>query len=485
VKRSALILVIVTLFGWLPLHAQVELQMAFPNFTFIDPVDLQHAGDGSNRLFVVEQPGVIWVFQNHPDVTVKKPFLDIQGRVNSTGSEEGLLGLAFHPDYENNGYFYVCYTASSPRRSVISRFNVSATNPDSALASSELVLLEVNQPFSNHNGGQIAFGSDGYLYIGLGDGGSGGDPQGNGQNRQTLLGALLRIDVDNPEVPLNYGIPPDNPYVDNVSGYREEIYAYGLRNPWRFSFDPSTDDLWLGDVGQGTYEEVDIIEKGGNYGWNIMEGKHCYPSDPCDMTGLILPIWEYAHPQFQQRSITGGYVYRGAVIIDLIGQYIYADYITGEIWALEYDGINPPTNTPLVDAPFRISSFGTDENNNLFLFDYNGGRVYRLMPTVTAIGDEKTPSPAGSLEQNFPNPFNPVTTIGFSIDARGFVEIEVFDVRGGRIRTLGGQTFDPGRHHVAWDARSDAGELRASGIYFYRLVVDGAVVDTRRMVLLK
>ncbi|MEJ2544210.1 MAG: PQQ-dependent sugar dehydrogenase [Calditrichaceae bacterium] len=294
-------------------HAQFDLEVAFPHLNFTQPVDLQNAGDGSNRIFVVEQRGIIHVFENDSSVLATDIFIDLQDSVNDAGSEEGLLGLAFHPNYEENGYFYVNYTDASPRRTVIARYQVSENEPNKADPESELVLLQFNQPESNHNGGQLAFGPDGYLYIATGDGGGSGDQHGefgNGQDRTTLLGNILRIDVDNADDGLNYAIPEGNPFVGNQNDYREEIFAYGLRNPWRFSFDKETGWLWAGDVGQGDYEEVDIIESGNNYGWRIMEGLHCYNSEECDQTGLTLPIWEYPHGTGY--SITGGYVYYGA-----------------------------------------------------------------------------------------------------------------------------------------------------------------------------
>src|SRR3989339_1908631 len=250
---------------------QYQLQDAFPDLpAFSSPVDFQNAGDCKDRVFVVEQPGIIKVFENKSDISATKTFLNITDRVTS-GGELGLLGLTFHPDYEHNGYFYVYYTAPSSLRSVVARYQVTA-NPDSADKNSEVGLLTQNQPFSNHNAGQLSFGPDGYLYIALGDGGSGGDPDENGQNKSSLLGKILRIDVDNPESPLNYGIPADNPFKDNTAGYKEEIFAYGFRNPWRFSFDSATDKLWVADVGQDRMEEIDVVEKGKNYGWSLMEG---------------------------------------------------------------------------------------------------------------------------------------------------------------------------------------------------------------------
>ncbi|MBI1926737.1 PQQ-dependent sugar dehydrogenase, partial [Candidatus Poribacteria bacterium] len=247
---------------------------------------------------------------------------------------------------------------------------------------SELVVLEIAQPFSNHNGGQIAFGPDGYLYIGMGDGGSGGDPFGNGQNLKTLLGAILRIDVNTTVGNQNYGIPPSNPYVGNPGGFREEIYAYGLRNPWRFSFDPLTHWLWAADVGQNDYEEIDIIQSGENYGWNVMEGLHCFnPRFGCDTKGMELPIWEYDHRSGQ--SITGGFVYRGNNVPELRGAYIYADFVSGRLWSLRYDGINPVENRELLRTNLSIASFGTDQEDELYICAFDG-KIYRLKPTVSA-----------------------------------------------------------------------------------------------------
>lgn len=349
---------------------------SFANLVFTRPIDMQYPGDGSGRLFVAVQQGVIFAVSSDGTSDTLRTFLDIRNRVRSVGNEEGLLGLAFHPQFAANGHFYVNYTASVPQRTVVSRFTVSAADPDSADVTSEFVLLEVPQPYSNHNGGCIRFGPDGYLYIGMGDGGLAGDPDGNGQNPATLLGAMLRVDVDSPSGGLNYGIPPNNPFAGNTDGYREEIYAFGLRNPWRFSFDAVTGRLWLGDVGQATLEEIDIIEAGGNYGWDTMEGTACYtPSTGCDTTGLTLPVWEYGRTLGY--SVTGGIVYRGSDLPHYAGDYIYADYGTGRIWALRYDGVNPTYNTELKDTALKIVSFGVDGNNEVYVCAFDG-RIYRL-----------------------------------------------------------------------------------------------------------
>jgi len=364
-------------------YAQYNFEVAFPNLTFSSALDLQNAGDGTNRLFAVERSGIIKVFPNQSSVSATKTFLNITDRVTS-GGETGLLGLAFHPNYETNGYFYVNYTAPSPLRSVISRFKVSTTNPDSADKNSELILLTYNQPYSNHNGGCVAFGPDGNLYIAAGDGGSGGDPQNNAQNITNLLGKIIRINVNNPQPPLNYGIPVDNPFVDSTNvNIRKEIYAWGLRNTWRFSFDPVTGWLWAGDVGQGDWEEVDIIQNGKNYGWRCYEGNHPYNLSGCN-GNYETPVWEYPHSSIGGYSITGGYVYRGQNVPELQGKYIYGDYVSTRVWALEYDGITPTVNTQITQAPGSITSFGIDENNELYLVSFNG-KIYKFIPSVVPV----------------------------------------------------------------------------------------------------
>ena len=378
-KYILLLLIIVQMTNF----AQYDFEVAFPNLNFINALDLQNSGDGTNRLFAVEQAGRIKVFENQTNVNTTKLFLDITDRVTA-GGETGLLGLAFHPDYENNGYFYVNYTAPSPLRTIISRFSVSSSNPDSADKNSELILLTYNQPFSNHNGGYVAFGPDGYLYIAAGDGGSGGDPQGNGQSITTLLGKIIRIDVNNPQPPLSYGIPADNPFIDSTNvNIRKEIYAWGLRNTWRFSFDSITGWLWAGDVGQNLWEEVDIIQSGKNYGWRCYEGTHVFDLSGCN--GVYEnPIWEYTHNSTGGFSITGGYVYRGQNVPELYGKYIYGDYVSRNVWALEYDGINPTINTQITQAPSSITSFGVDEDQELYLVSFNG-KIYKFIPSVVPV----------------------------------------------------------------------------------------------------
>lgn len=361
--------------------AQYNFEIAFPNLNFSSALDLQNAGDGSNRLFAAERAGIIKVFTNDQNTSTTKQFLNITDRVTS-GGETGLLGFAFHPNYETNGYFYVNYTAPSPLRTVISRFQVSSLNPDSADKNTETILLVYNQPFSNHNGGCVAFGPDGYLYIASGDGGSGGDPQNNAQNITNLLGKIIRIDVNNPQPPLNYGIPPGNPFVDSTNvNIRKEIYAWGLRNPWRMSFDSVSGWLWAADVGQNNWEEIDIIQNGKNYGWRCYEGNAPYNTFGCSGT-YEFPVWEYSHSL--GFSVTGGYVYRGQNVPELYGKYIYGDYVSTRVWALQYDGINPTINTQITQAPGSITSFGVDESNELYLVSFNG-KIYRFIPTIVPV----------------------------------------------------------------------------------------------------
>ena len=350
-----------------------KLEQAYPNLTFNLPVGLYSANDQTNMLYVVEQQGTIQIFENN-NQSKSDLFLDIKDRVIS-GGEQGLLGLAFHPNFETNGYFYLDYIAPNPRRTVIARYQI---DPDTMKGrkESEEVFLEVLQPFPNHNGGQIGFGPDGYLYIALGDGGSGGDPLDHGQNRSTVLGSILRIDINNLPNGQKYEIPDDNPFKGNTQGYKEEIFAYGLRNPWRFSFDPETDWLWVADVGQNRLEEINIIKKGGNYGWNIMEGILCYsPSQNCNTTNLELPLWTYGRDL--GISITGGFVYRGKELQNLNGYYIYGDYGSGKIWALQYNGFNEPENIELFDSELNISSFGITTNNEIRICAFDG-KIYKI-----------------------------------------------------------------------------------------------------------
>ena len=335
---------------------------------FSQPLLATHAGDGSGRLFILEQGGVIRMVQD--GAILPNPFLDITSQVGSGGNEQGLLGLAFHPDYEQNGFFYVNYTDLNGD-TVISRFQVSA-DASVADSASEKILLQVDQPYANHNGGSLEFGPDGFLYAGLGDGGSQGDPNGNGQSLETYLAKLLRVDVNSGDL---YGIPADNPFANG--GGLPEIWAYGFRNPWRFSFDRATGDLYIADVGQNQWEEVDYLPAGSpggaNFGWNIMEGNHPYQGEATD--GLTLPVTEYEHGN--RCSITGGYVYRGQALPAWNGVYFYGDYCSGEILGLVHNADDSWESRLLYDTGFLITSFGIDEAGEIYVLDRSGG-LYQL-----------------------------------------------------------------------------------------------------------
>lgn len=461
----------------LNLKAKTVVVNSFPNLTFSNPIDIQHAGDNSNRLFVVSQNGAIHVFENNSEVEVSSIFLNITDEV-LYGGEQGLLGLAFHPDFSENGYFFINYTAGNPRRTVIARFSVSS-NPNIADPSSKIILLEINQPYSNHNGGQIAFGQDGFLYISLGDGGSGGDPQNQAQDLSTLLGKIVRIDVDQSENGKNYSIPNDNPFKNNNENIAPEIYAYGLRNVWRFSFD-SNNRLWAADVGQNSLEEINIIKNGGNYGWRIMEGSDCYnPQNNCNREGLTLPIWEYDHSSTGGYSITGGYVYEGINAPELLNKYIYADFVTGNIWAF-----NPENSSNILveKVNFSISTFGVDQNNDLYFADLISGIIYGLVDdTINSVSILKTNS--FDLNQNYPNPFNPATTIRYQIPISSVkdyptVKLVIYDILGREIEILIDEKQSAGYHEISWNASEFT-----SGIYFYKLSV-GKYSMTKKMILL-
>jgi len=349
-----------------PSAPQVRLQ---PVLRGLDqPVYVTHAGDRSGRLFVVEQGGLIRVARGGQ--VRPTPFLDLRRRVVA-GGEMGLLSVAFHPRYAANGRCFVNYTSQEGEhlKTVIAEYRVSAADPDVANPA-ERVLLEIPQPFRNHNGGLNLFGPDGMLYIGMGDGGSAGDPFNNGQRLDTLLGKLLRLDVDGSGI----RVPSDNPFVGRA-GARPEIWAWGLRNPWRFSFDRATGRLFVADVGQNAIEEIDLVERGGNYGWNIMEGSRCFRAPDCETTGLRLPIAEYTHEQ--GCSVTGGYVYRGSRIRELAGRYLFGDYCSGRLWALTEAPGGRWSTSLLLDTGVRISSFGEDQDGEIYVVDHRGA-VYLL-----------------------------------------------------------------------------------------------------------
>jgi glucose/arabinose dehydrogenase len=366
----------------------VSVALAYPNLRIDRPIVLTGAGDGSGRLFIASQLGQIyWIDQDDVDVEEPQLFMDISPQVmyKDHENEEGLLGLAFHPKFSENGHFFVYYTTTElPHVSVLSRFTASGPEHSAASGDSEVELLRIPQPFWNHNGGTVLFGPDGYLYVALGDGGRAHDPLQSGQDLSNWLGSILRIDVDSTGGNQPYGIPADNPFVDRA-GALPEIYAYGVRNIWRMAFDPQTNKLWAADVGQDEWEEINLIDKGGNYGWSLREGAHRFTrgqSPGSDYrSDLIDPIAEYPHTEDWGKSITGGAVYRGSQTPLLQGYYVYGDYVSGRLWALKYDHQEQRVleNREIRWQNLPVFTFGTREDGELLMSTMmTGGRIYRF-----------------------------------------------------------------------------------------------------------
>lgn len=361
-------------------QVRVRLEPVYRDFQL--PVFLTHAGDGSGRSFVVEKTGKIWVIDDGE--VQSEPFLDVSGKITTSSNEQGLLGMAFAPNFSETGHIFVNYT-DRQGTTTVERYTVQAGAPNQADAQSGFTVLTVAQPAGNHNAGMLDFGPDGYLYVPLGDGGAANDRFGNGQNPDALLGKILRLDVtSDPAQP--YLIPADNPFVNadwNGRPVRDEVWAIGLRNPWRTSFDRQTGDFWVADVGQNQIEEVNVIQPGApggaNLGWPIMEGQSCFNAATCDQTGLTLPIVDYTHVG-GNCSVTGGYVYRGAEIPQWNGIYFYGDYCSGRMWALAPDGSGGWANAEILDSDLVLSSFGEDEAGELYALDYGSGTIYRMLP---------------------------------------------------------------------------------------------------------
>ncbi len=468
------------LFSSASFAAEVDLQNAFPGLPeFSFPTELRDPMDGTSRLFMCEKAGAIWVFDNDPAVTTKKLFMDLTPYVNSYW-ECGLLGLEFDPGYDSTGVFYAFYTTSGVLTSRLSRFHVSASDPDAGDLGSEEVLIEIPQTNSCHKSGCLQFGPDNYLYVTIGD-----DCLGwPAQDRTSLKGKMLRLDVrDQP--PGTYAIPPNNPFVGNPNGWREEIWAYGFRNTWRFSFDSESERLWAGDVGEATWEEVNLIQRGRNYGWWKMEGAQCYPNPAvCDTAGMnaVLPIAQFQHLSELGESVTGGYVYRGHTCPSLWGKYVYADYVNGTMWALSYDGVsaNVEEIQPASERPYNfLCTFGVDHTGELYVVTL-WGDIYRMIDLTTGV-DDRTP-PATTLRA-LPNPFQTSTTWEFSVPVAGDARIDVYDVNGRRVRVLTSRATANTR--LTWNGTDDAGRELASGIYFARLTVDGRTVAHQRVVLVR
>lgn len=470
----------------LPLGAFADVTTELVESGFAWPV-LMTAPAGDARLFVVEQRGTVRIVKD--GVLLTEPFLDIDSLVAgvSQWSERGLLGLAFDPEYDSTGHFFVNYTDGAGN-TVVARYSVLGTDPDKADHSSAAVVLTQSQPYANHNGGMIAFGSDGYLYIGFGDGGAGGDPDGRAQNLQEWLGKILRIEVDS----LPYSIPPDNPFAGNPNA-RDEIWANGLRNPWRLSFDRLTGDLWIADVGQGDYEEIDFQPAsspgGENYGWDKMEGFHCFePPANCGEDTLTLPVHEYDHTS-GDCSVTGGYRYRGTLAPELAGRYIFGDYCSNRIWAMEWDGDTVVAVTSLttqLNPDGRIaglSAFGEDGFGELYVVSRGtgaNGKIYRIVAETTGVGGDAGLPSTLRLGPSQPNPFSTFTRFDLGVDRPGEVSIRVYDVAGREVRRLFRGFRGTGTGTFEWDGRDSAGRETASGVYLLR-AERGESVTTRRV----
>lgn len=357
-----------------------QIRLALRASGLSNPDFVTSARDGTGRLFVVEQTGKIKIYVN--GAVLATPFLSIGSQV-SKGYEQGLLGLAFHPNYTSNRKLYVNFTDVNGD-TVIREYRASSTNPNVVATSTARTILKVGQPYANHNGGMLAFGPDGYLYIGLGDGGSSGDPGNRAQNKDTLLGKILRIDINHTRSGHNYTWPSSNPFVGHPG--RNEIWQIGARNPWRFSFDRANGNLWIGDVGQNKYEEIDRAVKtssgagrGINWGWRVMEGFHCYnPSTGCSTSGKTKPVLEYNHDA-GRCSVTGGYVYRGKLIPALVGSYVFGDFCSGEIWYVSSTAASPAGEKLLLDSDLTISSFGENASGELYVLDHDGGKLYAIV----------------------------------------------------------------------------------------------------------
>jgi glucose/arabinose dehydrogenase len=428
------------------------------------PVAIRHAGD--ERLFVVEQAGRILRLDAAGNVSAT-PFLDIRNQVRDNASERGLLGLAFHPDYAENGYFYVNYTTEPDAATVVSRFSVDPADRNRALPGSELVLLTFEQPFGNHNGGDIAFGPDGYLYIATGDGGDANDPLDLGQDRLSMLGKILRIDVDNGTP---YGIPTDNPFA-KTDATLDEIWALGLRNPWRISFDRQTGDLWIADVGQNRYEEVNVEpgdDPGGrNYGWRCYEGNEPFNTQDCPAASeLTFPVRAYAHSGQNGCSVTGGYVYRGATYTDMQGVYIYTDFCSGKIWGLRPNGDDTFTNETLFSGDGgQYSSFGEDLAGELYLAALNDGRIYRVVDT-SFVSSTTDPAAMAIPLTVAPQPFGNQLRLTVELPTVRQASLRVLTTDGREIWQTRG--LQPGPQTIALDTNT-----WSPGVYLLVLEVDG------------
>jgi len=444
------------------------------------PVHVAAPG-GDTRLFIVEQNGEIKLLKN--GAILPLPFLDMDFLVPnvSGGDERGLLSMAFHPNYASNRYFYVYYVNQS-QQGVVARFRTLANNPDLCDVNTRYEILQIPHEFPNHYGGYVAFGPDGYLYISSGDGGGVGDPSNRAQDLTDFRGKILRIDIDGGDP---YAIPPTNPFV-GVPGAAEEIFAYGLRNPWRISFDSATGDMWIGDVGQATKEEIDRIPagtSGQNFGWRLMEGSGCYnPPINCPTGGLTFPVWEYEHGD-NGFSVTGGFVYRGFQHPEVFGHYFFADYVTARIWSFKYVGGQVTElfeRTAELDPPGAlaiglISSFGQGPDGELYIIDRDSstqGEVYKMVESTTDAPGFDPPSLV-FLAPSYPNPFRTDLRIPVTLMREGSLSLDVLDLSGRRIQRVATGQWAPGTHLFGWDGKDASGQPSAAGSYVLRVLVDG------------
>lgn len=415
---------------------EIDFSEAFQGISFQSPLGIRFADGDSSTVYIAEHTGVVKVMENDPDANDVGIFLDISDRI--TGQPGGeFYSIEFHPNYLENGYFYVRYKLLNPHRTILSRFQRSADDPLRADPESEVILLEIETPNNenNHHGGDLDFGPDGYLYVPTGDGGMHLDPLWNAQNPHGLLGKVLRIDVDNPAEGLNYGIPPDNPFVGNDLDWREEIYAMGFRNPWRLGIDQETGDVWVGDVGEVTWEEINLVRPGENYGWPLMEGPECLGGgDECDMSRFTLPV--RAYPRDEGICVIGGYVYRGKAIPSLVGKYIYTDFTMRHLWALSVDEEGTVHNERIGEIPFNMAAFGVDPEGEILVADFFNGNVLRVNQAVSESDESEEIVRSALLSVPYPNPATDNVSIRFSSDEHGEARIVLYDMLGREVDTI-------------------------------------------------
>lgn len=450
-------------------EVEITYTRVFPNVAFDMPMGLTFAPEDPHLLYVPELRGTVRAFENDNDTARSWVFLDAREDVSPGSGTGEFYDIAFHPDYQSNGYCYVYYFAASPRTINLVRYTRDPTERHVVDPNSKLVILSVPHPGpQNHSGGSISFGPDGYLYLPIGDGGSWGDELGYGQDRTNLFGAVIRIDVDNPSGGLNYGIPPDNPYVGNSDGWREEIWAYGFRNPFRSSFDRQSGALWVGDVGEEAWEEINIVERGGNYGWSALEGPECFNLPDCDPSQFSAPVYAYPHQKGVPNSVTGGTVYWGNGIPELRGRYVFGDF-TGRLWAMDFSDIDNPIVTTLDDTT-PVVTIGVGPLGELYVPKLFNGQIVRIdrLPD-TAEEEISAPIEFDLSIDALPNPSSSRTTIRLQVGQATFVRTSLFDMLGREIKLVfEGELAAGATRQVAIDT-SDL----AAGVYVVRGVSDG------------